>query len=193
MNGTFFTSAWELLAVVTGLVYVLLVMRQRRFGWVFGGISSALYVFISWAAHLPLQAALQLFYVAMSVYGWLRWRREELTGQARIASWSWQRHGMLLLAAGGVALLLARPLAEASGSAWPWLDSLNTTASLLATWLVARMVLENWLYWLVIDASSVFLFYMQGNQATACLFLFYMAVAGAGYYSWRKLYRAQPH
>ncbi|MEP7313197.1 MAG: nicotinamide mononucleotide transporter family protein, partial [Pseudomonadota bacterium] len=69
--------------------------------------------------------------------------------------------------------------------------SATTVLSLLATWLVARMNLANWLYWIGIDAVLVFLFAVQGLVFTAALFALYLVLAAAGYFSWRRKYRAQ--
>jgi nicotinamide mononucleotide transporter len=184
------TSWLEWLAVVTGIVYVVLIARQRRGGWISGGVSSALYVYIAADSRLPLQAGLQLYYVLMAVYGWYSWTRDSGSDAPRIVSWPLQRHvlGVIVIVAGG--LLAARLLAVESNSAWPRLDSLTTVTSLLATWLVIRSVLENWLYWIAADAVSAFMFYIQGHALTAFLFLTYLVVAVLGYFAWLRRHRA---
>jgi nicotinamide mononucleotide transporter len=64
-------------------------------------------------------------------------------------------------------------------------DALVAWASVLATWLVARKVLENWLYWIAIDAIAALLYWSQGFHATAVLFVVYVAIAVRGYLAWR--------
>jgi nicotinamide mononucleotide transporter len=184
------TTWLEWLAVVTGVIYVVLIARQRRGGWISGGISSSLYVYIAWHARLPLQAGLQLFYVLMAVYGWYSWTRAAGVAAPRVSSWPLRRHLFSVAAILIAGLLVARTLAVESNSAWPRLDSLTTVASLLATWLVVRSVLENWLYWIAVDAISAYMFYLQGHPLTAMLFLTFLSVAIAGYFSWRRQYRA---
>jgi nicotinamide mononucleotide transporter len=93
-----------------------------------------------------------------------------------------------------VAILLAsafsaRWLATETQAAWPFLDSVTTWASLLATWLVARMKLENWLYWIATDSVLVFLFVQQGSVSVACLFAAYLVISVFGFVSWLKNYR----
>jgi len=73
----------------------------------------------------------------------------------------------------------------------PWGDSLSTWTSFLATWLVARSVLENWLYWIAADVVMVFLFARQGYPFTAGLFLSYMVVSCLGLRAWLRRYRRQ--
>jgi nicotinamide mononucleotide transporter len=68
---------------------------------------------------------------------------------------------------------------------------LTTSFSLLATWLAARARLENWLYWIVINAIMVFLFYAQRVWGMAVLSLLLMGIAVSGFIAWRRSYRAQ--
>jgi nicotinamide mononucleotide transporter len=185
------TSPVELLAAVLGVVYVVLIVRRSRLGWIAGGVSSLLYVWLSAAARLPMQSALQVYYVGMAFYGWWSWTRNQQQEHGRIASWAWPRH----LAAGAGILLLslasARWLAGQFNAAWPFLDSLTTVGSLYATWLVARSVLQNWLYWILLDAVTVFLFARQGHPVTAALYCSFLLIAASGYVKWRHQWRAQ--
>ena len=70
------TTALELLAVATGLVYIVLIVRRQRVGWIAGAISSCIYVWLAATARLPMQSALQAYYVLMAFYGWYSWTRE---------------------------------------------------------------------------------------------------------------------
>lgn len=185
------TSWLEWLAVISGIAYVVLIARQRRTGWICGGLSSTIYIYIAWQSRLPLQAALQLFYVLMAVYGWHTWSQAAGGEAPRIARWPlrWHLLGLALVILAG--LLAARTLALESASAWPRLDALTTCTSLLATWLVVRSVLENWLYWIAADAVSAYMFYMQDHTLTAMLFFTYLVIAVIGYGSWRHQLRTQ--
>ena len=185
------TTLVEAVAAVLGIVYVVLILRRRRAGWIAGAASSLIYVFLSFAARLPMQALLQAWYVAMGVYGWYSWKRNAEQEGGRIRSWPASRHVLPLAAIVVISALSARYLAAGTQAAWPWADSLTTWSSLYATWLVARMQLENWLYWIVIDLLTVFLFGAQGHPLTAGLYLMYLGFAAAGFLSWRRQYRTQ--
>jgi nicotinamide mononucleotide transporter len=175
--------AW--IADVTGVVYVVLVMKRRRLGWAFGGISSLLLTIVAWEARLPMQALLQLSYVLAAVYGWWAWSRD---GAARpIGVWHWRGHGIALVACALLSLLLARLLAHES--AFPFMDSLVFCIGMFATWLLARVYVENWVYWIAIDAVSVYLFIAQHQVAIALLFVLYLGIAGAGLFDWLKTWR----
>ena len=182
------TSAAEAAAVLLGLVYVLLVVRRHRWCWVAGGASSLILGVLAATARLPMLAGLQLWYVAMSIYGWWHWSREA-SGVIRI--WPWRHHLLGIGLSLAIAALVAHWLAAETQAAWPLLDAATTVLSLLATWLVARQVLENWLYWIAIDAVLAFLFAAQGLAFTAMLFAVYLVIAFFGYRAWMLQYQRQ--
>jgi nicotinamide mononucleotide transporter len=187
LAGLLATSPLEAAAVILGILYSLLAVRLRRSCWIAGGLSSLLFVYLAWSAALPMQASLQAWYVAMAVYGWLQWSRAGAVPQ--IGTWPLRRHCIAIAVIFLAALPASHWLATETHAAWPYLDSLSTLASLLATWLIARSKIENWLYWIAIDALLAFLFAAQGLVFSALLFAFYLGVALWGYRSWRRRQR----
>jgi nicotinamide mononucleotide transporter len=182
----------ELIAVASGLAYVLLVTLRRRAGWLFGALSAGIYVWIAAGARLPMQSTLNAYYVVMSAYGWYSWTRNAREEGGRIVRWPLRRHLLLWLAVAGASLASAGILAHETRAAWPLLDSLTTWTCVAATILVARSVLENWLYWMAADAVTVFLFAQQGRALSAALYGAYAVVAVFGLRAWRRRYREQP-
>jgi nicotinamide mononucleotide transporter len=181
------TSAAEWAATAAGVVYIVLIIRRNRWGWLAGGISSLIFAVLFARSSLPMQALLQGSYVAGAVYGWWSWAPD---AQAqRISTWTLRGHLLTLAACVLISLALARPLA--GESAFPLVDSLVACAGLFATWLVARVYLENWLYWIVIDGVSIYLCAAQGLIVTAGLFAIYLLMASLGLRSWWRLRRAE--
>lgn len=176
------TAAIEWVAVVTGFAYALLIMLRRRSGWVFGAVSSLILALLAARARLPMQALLQLSYVAAAVYGFWSWSRS--SAQPAIRWWHWRGHVVALVVCVLVSLGLAQLLRNES--AFPFVDSLVACAGLLATWLLARVYLENWLYWIAIDAVSIYLFFTQGLVSTAGLYVLYFSIAVIGFFGWRR-------
>jgi nicotinamide mononucleotide transporter len=183
------TSPTEGVAVVLGLAYVVLVARHSRWGWVAGGLSSALFAWLFTESRLPMQALLQVYYVVMAVYGWRHWSRGGQDEQVTRIPWRFHAAGIAASLVLGFAV--AGLLAAETRAASPYLDSLTTTISLFATWLIARKVLENWLYWIVVDSLQAVLFASQGLWFTALLFVLYLGIGAAGYLSWRRSFRRQ--
>jgi len=185
------TGAPEALAVVLGVIYVLLILKRRRLGWIAGGVSSSIYVYLAARAHLPMQSVLQGYYVVMSFYGWFHWTRAQQHEGGRITRWPLRYHAAALAAIVLLSLITAHWLALETHAAWPYLDSFTTWISLLATLMVARMKLENWLYWIGADAITAYLFAAQGHPVTAGLFLTYLTIAVIGFRGWLRQYRRQ--
>lgn len=181
------TSPLEGASVALGLVYVVLAMRRSRWCWLFGGLSSAGLAWLAGRAALPMQALLQVFYVGMAVYGYRHWSADrDAGGHVNVGWWPWHRH----LAAGALVAVLtlvsSLGLARLTDAAWPVLDAAGTWSSLLATWLAARARIENWLYWIVIDAALGVLFASQALALAGLLYFAYCVLAAAGFVSWLR-------
>lgn len=149
-----------------------------------------LYAFVFRDAGLPMQALLQIVYVALAVYGWLAWQRDadrnlaprRLSARGHLIALG----GVLLATAASAPLVARHALATA-----PVADSLSTWASLFATWLLARRYADNWAWWVVIDTGLAVLFLSQGLSMTAALYLAFAVLAFAGWRRWRRMARAE--
>jgi len=184
-------SLWEFLAVILGVAYLLLALRENLWCWPAAFISTAIFLFVFWDVNLLMESALQVYYLIMAVYGWWQWQQGETESNGlEISSWGARQHvfaiGLVLL----ISLLSGTALAQYSNAALPFLDSFTTWGSVLTTWMVARKILENWLYWLVIDSVSIFLYLDRGLYLTALLFVAYLVIAIFGYRTWLQHYRA---
>ena len=161
----------ELAAVLLALLYVVLAIREHRGCWLAAALSAVLYTWVFWQASLYMEAGLQLFYIAMAGIGWFMWGAAgDERGVRSIRRWPLSYHAAAIagiVVAAGVAGQLLTLYTEA---ALPFLDSLTTVAALFTTWLVARKVLENWLYWIAIDALSIGLYTARDLHMTAALF-----------------------
>ena len=185
---------WEAIAVVLGVVYLLLAVRESLWCWYAAFISTAIFLYLFWEVNLLMESALQVYYLAMAVYGWRQWRRggtgnDGPATELRISTWSLRNH---CLAIGGVLLasvVSAGLLKQYTNAALPLLDSFTTWGSILTTWMVTRKILENWLYWLVIDSVSIYLYLDRELYLTALLFLAYLVIVLFGYRKWLLHYR----
>jgi nicotinamide mononucleotide transporter len=182
-------NPYEAVAVLLGVVYVVLILKRNRWGWVAGAGSSLILAALAERSRLPMQALLQLSYVAIAVYGWFSWHPEEEA--QRVGIWSWKKHLVAIVICIAVSLLMARLPLMRDHSDWPFLDMLVACVGLFASWLVARVYLENWLYWIVIDALTVFLFIKQDLQFTALLFVAYLVISCLGFRTWLTTYQRQ--
>ena len=184
-------SSWEAIAVVFAIAYLLLAVRENILCWLFAFISTAIYTVLFWDVSLLMESALNVYYMAMAIYGWYQWTHGGHNGNDEpqamaVQSMSGKQH---LLVVGATAILVAVSgylLSEHSSAAWPYIDSFTTWASVITTYLVTQKYLQNWLYWIVIDAVSIPLYIDRGLSLTALLFAAYIVIAVIGYRSWRK-------
>lgn len=184
-------SALEAAAVLLAIAYLVLAIRQNVLCWAAALASSVLYVVIFFQARLYMESLLNGFYAAMAVYGWYQWTFGGGEGHGlRISTWTPTRHivsvGFIVLSSMAFGFLLSR-----TEAAFPFLDSFTSVAAIVATYMVARKILENWLYWFVIDALSVYLYQARGLSLTALLFVLYLALIVIGFRRWWKDWRAQ--
>lgn len=181
----------EPLAAVLAIVYLVLAIRQILACWYAAFVSSLIYLWIFFDARLYMETALQIFYAAMAVYGWYQWRYGG-AGHAgvRISVWRPRQHAMAIT---GVLVFAAAFgwMLTSTDAAFPYLDSFTTVAAIVTTWMVARKVLENWIYWFVIDSVSVYLYTARDLYLTAGLFLLYLVLVVIGFRAWLEDWRAQ--
>jgi nicotinamide mononucleotide transporter len=199
---TFFTAAtgmslWELAAVLLAIAYLLLAVREVALCWYCAFVSTAIYTAIFWDVRLLMDSALNVYYMVMAVFGWYQWKYggTSQTGDngksdgVAIASLSRSQHVVIIVSITLLSLISGYLLSEYSRAAWPYVDSFTTWGSVIATYLVARKFLENWLYWIVIDTVSIPLYLDRGLNFTAILFGAYVLIAICGYISWKNHYQ----
>ena len=182
----------ETLAVVLGIGYLLLAMLESSLCWYFAFLSTALYVWIFGDVSLYMESALNVYYMAMAIYGWLQWQRggADKSG-VKIIRWTARQHIL------GVAIILAASvtsgylLSSNTAAKLPYLDSFTTWGSIFTTIMVAQKVLENWLYWIVINSVSIYLYIDRGLDQTAAMFFLYLVLATIGFLTWKKAYDTQ--
>lgn len=181
------TGPAEAAAVLFGVGYILLAIRQKRACWILGGVSTALYAWVFLDARLYLQAGLQVLYVALAVHGWHQWSRDaDRPGGPVVRRLAARTHALVLAATAFLTVVTAPALGAWSDSVAPWADALGTWASVAATWLMIRKIAANWLWWIIVDTGLAMLFASQGLVFTAILYLAFAALAVVGWLTWRR-------
>jgi nicotinamide mononucleotide transporter len=197
-------SIWEVVAVILGIAYLVLAMRQNILCWYAAFGSTAIFSWLFWDVSLVMESGLNVYYLLMAVYGWWVWQGKakseqssnsladnKLASTVAIKTWSLSRHGLII---GGVVLISLATgygLEKNTSAALPYLDSFTTWGAVITTYMVAQKVLENWLYWLVIDTVAIYLYIDRELYLTALLMAVYVVLAVLGYFIWLKEYRQQ--
>ena len=181
-------STLEIVSVVFGLIYVILAARENIWCWPAAFVGTATAVWLFWDASLLMESALNVYYLGMALFGWWQWNTVTPTKQStlQITSWSTKQH--LITATIIVFMTFGSGyfLENLTGAKLPYIDSFTTWSAVITTWMVTRKILENWLYWIVIDAVSVYLYFDRELYLYGLLFVAYTVIAGFGYVNWRK-------
>ena len=180
----------EIVAVVMAIGYLLLAIRENIWCWLCAGVSTAIYVWLFADAKLYMESGLNAFYFAMAIYGWYVWYSGRSDGHERpVVAWPVATHGVAITIIVVASLASGYLLDTRTDAAFPYMDSLTTWSAIWATFLVARKVLENWWYWLVIDAASIFIYWSRELELTAGLFVLYVVMIPFGIASWTRSHR----
>jgi len=180
----------ELGAVILAGAYLLLAVRQNITCWYAAFLSSAIFLIVFWRVDLFMESGLQVYYLVMAVYGWWSWRHGSAAKQSLpVSTWPVRYH-LLSLTFIAVATWISAQLLAETNQRLAYLDSFTTWSAILTTYMVARKILENWIYWLVIDAASIYLYLDRELYFTALLFGIYIIIIFFGFRAWLRNYEA---
>ena len=183
-------SGWEIAATLLGITYVVLAAKELQWAWPFAFVSTLIYTVIFWDGALVASSVLNFYYMVMAVYGFILWKKDEKGEVLKISTLPWQRHLLLIMLGIAGTLLVGYLDARYLQARFAYHDAFVMVFSGIATWLMAKKILENWLYWMVIDTAATVLYYRSGYLATIVLFLCYVVLAFYGHAEWEKSYAA---
>ena len=195
VNAVFHEKSYlELIAVILSIAYLVLAMRENIWCWLCAFVSTAIYAYLFFHVFLLMDSVLHIYYMAMAGYGYWSWSRPDQAKESidtiPITTWSKITHVFVISGILAASLISGYILDVRTDAAWPYLDSFTTWASVVTTYMVAKKILENWLYWLVIDAVALTLYIERGLYFTALLFAIYLVLAVLGFKVWRQRMRS---
>ena len=182
-------SGWEILAVVFGIAYILLAAKESLWTWLFAFLSTFIYTLLFWEGALLSSSLLNFYYMGMAVYGFTLWRSSGEKGEElQITQWSVKKNISMIVSGLVISAVLGYLSDTYTDAKFAYLDTFVMVFSVLATWMLANKILENWIYWMVIDMAAIVLYWKSGYLATIILFSLYVILAFYAYVSWRKAY-----
>ena len=181
-------SNWEWLGASLGILYVILAAKESIWCWPAAFASTLIYTVLFWEGQLPMQAILNFYYMGMAVYGFILWQKSNSgSTDIVISTRPFKFHAFYILAGLVTSLVIGYFLSTLYEARLPYLDALVMVFSVMTTVLMARKVMENWLYWIVIDAFAIALYWQTGFYVTIVMFLVYLILAVYGYRNWKRL------
>jgi nicotinamide mononucleotide transporter len=180
----------EIVAAAFGVVSVFLSVRQNIWSWPTAIVNVGLYILVFYGSKLYADAGLQVVYVVLNAYGWYHWlyggkNRTELP-VTRTPARLWLV--LVALIAAGTAVL-GTVLTQRTDAALPWVDSLTTSTSLVAQWMMTRKLLENWIIWVAVDVVYIGMYINKSLYVTAVLYFIFLILSAMGFFQWRRSLR----
>ena len=177
----------EIFAVCSAILYLILAANEDVRCWYAALFSSILYMYIMYTAGLMMESFLQIFYICMAIYGWYIWSNKiNVEQELKIRSWKMQYHLYTITIVTLLAIITGFLLERYTQAALPFLDAFTTWGAIITTYMVAKKIIENWIYWFVIDSISIYLFMSRELYLTSLLFFIYLIIIIFGYRSWMK-------
>ena len=182
-------EVFEILAVLLAIAYLLLAIRQDPLCWLAAALSTLIYLVLMYRVELYMQTLLQLFYLYMAAYGYWSWRHggeEHASGELSVRQWNIRQHFLSVASILFLTGIIGYLMTEHTGANQAYLDTFISLSAMLTTWMVTQKILDNWLYWIVIDSLSVWLYLEADLYFTAGLYVFYTLMCIFGYREWKK-------
>ncbi|MGC9374366.1 MAG: nicotinamide riboside transporter PnuC, partial [Bacteroidales bacterium] len=164
-------------------------IKQNIWCWPIGLITSALYIYVFFVTKFYADMGLQVYYLVVSIYGWYFWMfggKSTKKDDLKISTAGFRRLIYIIVATAVLFGIIAFILINFTDSEIPYWDAFTTAGSFVATWMLARKIIEHWLIWIIVDSVSLGLYIYKGLYATVILFAVYTLLAVMGYIEWKN-------
>jgi len=188
------TSWIEWMGTATGLVAVILSIREKVMAWPLYIACYGLYAVLSYQASLSAAMVLNACFIPISIYGWWKWSTpqqkaqsgEEEVGTLSITRMNRKTLGFILILTVLLSLAWGVVNAKIFKGALPYLDAFATVISFVAQWMLSRKYVENWIAWIMADVAFTLLWGLQGYWVTVLMFAVFTGLAISGWWTWKK-------
>jgi len=181
----------EIFATLAGLIYIILLIRENIICWPFGIAGSLLSIYLFIDGKLYSEAFLYSYYVFMGAWGWLRWSQRNAAHDNPVVRYGLPAHLTIVLVSAAVALVLGGFFSSYTDAQRPYIDAFTTAFSFAATYMEVKKVLETWVYWIVLNLASIWLYMDRSLDIYAALICVYAVMSVWGLVQWTRVYRAQ--
>lgn len=190
-----FYKILETIGTITGLLYLLLIIKENIWCWLFGILGSLITVFLYFHTKLYLESILNIYYVFTGIYGWIYWTRKKEQNSTKnnvpVVTWQPNYHIINVAISLAVTIPIGFLMKKYTDSPRPFIDAAMAVFSFSATLLEARKVLSAWIYWFVINGCAIVLQFDRGLNIYAILSIVYTIMSIVGYLQWKKTYKNQ--
>ncbi|MCP4970466.1 MAG: nicotinamide mononucleotide transporter [Arcobacter sp.] len=181
-------TMYEAIAMVLAIAYILLAIRQNIWCWPAAFLSTLIYAVLFFEVSLLMDSMLNLYYLVMAIYGWYSWKygsnikNEDL----KVNTYGLLTNIKIIVVLSFVSLCFGYIMANYTSADFAYIDSFTTVFAVFTTFMLAKKVLENWIYWIIIDIVSIYIYIQKELYLTAALFIIYTILALVAYINWKK-------
>ena len=178
----------EIIAAILGLAGIGLQIKQSHWYWLTSILMVLLYIYVFYQAKFYADMSFQVYYLIVSIYGWYLWLTQKATDENKLTVNQLRSKSLSISIIVSAILfgIIYLVLKRFTDSPIPVGDAFTTALSITATWLLAKKYIENWIFWIVVDAVSTALYIYKGLYPTAILFTVLTILAFVGFFKWRK-------
>jgi nicotinamide mononucleotide transporter len=188
-------SLLELLAVLTGLAAVWLAARANILTWLFALVNAILFFVLFYQVNLYSAMALQVFFFCNALYGWYNWRRSESDDKTPVTMLVHKQRviwlAVVMLGAIALGTVMRRihiwlPDLFPERATFVYTDAMIAVMSIVASLLLAKLKLENWILWILVNLMSVVMYAMKGVMLVSLQYVIFLFMASYGFVEWKK-------
>lgn len=189
----FISQHWlDIFTTILGIIYLVLEYRASIALWIVGIIMPALDIYLYWTHGLYGDAGMAVYYTLAAVYGYAVWQFGKKQGQTvkQPLPVTHMRKSLYLPAFVFFAVawvVTYYVLKEFTNSTVPLLDAFTNAMSFVGLWALARKYVEQWLFWIAVDAICFYLYVIKGIPFKAGLYGLYTVIAVMGYLKWKRM------
>jgi nicotinamide mononucleotide transporter len=185
------TTFLQWLAVVLGVAEVLFALYDNIWLYPAGIVSTAISIYLLLTVQLYADSALNVYYLVMSIYGWIYWAKKQQRPKVKI-SWSngkeWVISLTISIAGWYILYMLLKNFTPSNVPVW---DALVSSTAWAGMWLLARRKIENWIFLNISNLFAMPLLFYKSLPLFAALTLFLFVIAFGGFFKWIKIYNRQ--
>ena len=191
LGGMFGTRAIELIAVTFGFINVFLIIRRSVWNYPFGIAMVTLYCWIFYEYKLYSDSLLQVYFFFIQLAGWWWWlRHRDPDGKVYVERLAPARIPLIATGAIAATIALGWIMTTYTDASLPYWDATTTVLSVIAQFLLAKRILENWLVWIAVDILAIGIYIAKGLEPTAALYAIFLVLASIGLLTWAKAWRS---
>jgi nicotinamide mononucleotide transporter len=194
-------SLLELLATLTGLAAVWLAARSNIMTWLFALINAVLFFILFYQVNLYSAMALQVFFFCNALYGWYNWRKSENGDKKPVTMLVHKQRviwlAVIILGAFALGTIMTRihiwlPDLFPERASFVYTDAMIAVMSIVASLLLAKLKLENWILWILVNLMSVAMYTMKGVMLVSIQYVIFLVMATYGFVEWKRKVSPKP-